>query len=176
MTLHSKFITSWLGHTKPWSSHDSDPIIPSELDANETMLWIIRQVMAGMREHIIDKFDSIIAEAVKREIPAALELHDTKLMSHGDVTGDLQWCVSNHDGQIAVAFFRMHSLHFLIYLILGSTPIFKKHYFTHLLSNSSPSVRITELCRNSLGKRSKERNFKWTLGWDFETGHTQLVQ
>lgn len=60
----------------------------------------MRQMMDKMRTEIMDKFNTIVKETVKREITAALEVLENKLISQGLTIADLERSANDHDSKI----------------------------------------------------------------------------
>lgn len=96
MAGRGKSNTCKVGRNKPRLS--PEPELQQQQDANETLLLNMRQMMEEMRS--ISKFDSIILEAVKKEITVALDPFETEIVSHGKTIADLERLANDHDSKL----------------------------------------------------------------------------
>ena len=70
-------------------------------DANEALLHSIKLMMDEMRSDILSKFDSIIADSVKREMKKALKPLQDKITTQGQTIAELERSASDRDNTVA---------------------------------------------------------------------------
>lgn len=83
---------------RPQSSPDPEPW--PQLDANETLLANMRQMIDEMRSDIINRFESIVSGAVKKEITAVVGAIENMLSTHGVAIADLEHSANDHDNKL----------------------------------------------------------------------------
>lgn len=77
-----------------------EPESPGKATANEDMLHSIRDMMNDLRTEIINKFESIISDSVKKEVAAALGPIEEKLATQRGTISDLEHSANDHEGQL----------------------------------------------------------------------------
>ena len=100
------------GRNKPRLS--PEPKDREQLDANETLLLNMKQMMDELRADINGQFDSTISAVVKREITAVLEPFEKKIATHGGAIADLERSASDHDYKLTELQNKVSSLNTLV--------------------------------------------------------------
>ena len=70
-------------------------------DANSDMLHSIKAMMNELRSDIFAKFDSIVAETVRREMNGALEPMKTKIEAHANTISELERAASEQSDSVS---------------------------------------------------------------------------
>ena len=103
MANRGKGDTSKAGCGKPRLSPEPEsPDRPdADVNANATLLRNMKEMIDDMRSDILNKFETTISTAVKREIVAALGPFENRLASHGELIADLKRSANAHDAELS---------------------------------------------------------------------------
>lgn len=102
MANRGKGDASKAGRSKPRLSPESEsPDHPdTNVNADATLLRNMKEMIDDMRSDILNKFETTISTAVKREIVAALGPFENRLASYGESIADLERSANAHDAEL----------------------------------------------------------------------------
>ena len=103
MANRGKGDASKAGRGKPRLSPEPEPPDrpDANVNANATLLRNMKEMIDDMRSDILNKFETTISTAVKREVVAALGPFENRLASHGELIADLERSANAHDAELS---------------------------------------------------------------------------
>ncbi|XP_032408025.1 uncharacterized protein LOC116712251 [Xiphophorus hellerii] len=92
----------------------ADHEAPAEPDANSILLTKMQEMLNDSRTDLINRFENIVSNVVKREISTALAPLEAKIASFGTAIHDLERAANDQDGRLATMEASVKSLNVLV--------------------------------------------------------------
>uniref|UniRef100_A0A087YRW2 L1 transposable element RRM domain-containing protein n=1 Tax=Poecilia formosa TaxID=48698 RepID=A0A087YRW2_POEFO len=92
----------------------ADHEAPADPDANSMLLTKMQEMLNDSRTDLINRFEKIVSNVVKREISAAVTPLEAKIASFGNAIQDLERSASDQDGRLAALEASVNSLNVLV--------------------------------------------------------------